>query len=323
MTNSATRTISTKKNRRRFDVLVAERAGCSRERAQALILAGDVRIAGVPKTKAGALVDDDVQLEIAGAPRFVSRGGFKLEHALQEFRWRVEGLTCLDVGASTGGFTDCLLQRGAASVTAVDVGYGQLDWRLRNDSRVKVVERQNFRYADVAALGAPFAFVCADVSFISLSKLLPNFAAALVPDGHAVLLIKPQFEAGRAAVGSGGVVRDPSAQAAAIENVLSACATAGLTPRMLTHSPIKGPAGNIEFLLGATRSVVPTFIVGRASLAQNVVGRASLAQDVVGRASLAQDVVGRASLAQNRAEPDAPAIDVAGTVRRAHETLDP
>ena len=274
-------------------MLVAERAECSRERAQALILAGDVRVAGVPKTKAGALVDEDAQLEIAGAARFVSRGGFKLEHALQEFGWGVEGLHCLDVGASTGGFTDCLLQRGAASVTAVDVGYGQFDWRLRNDPRVKVVERQNFRYADVNELGAPFAFVCADVSFISLSKLVANFAAALAPDGRAVFLIKPQFEAGRLAVGSGGVVRDPSAQVTAIENVLRSCADAGLTPRALTHSPVKGPAGNIEFLLGVTRSVVPTFMVGRATLAKK------------------------------NDEPDAPAIDAAGAVRRAHESLDP
>jgi 23S rRNA (cytidine1920-2'-O)/16S rRNA (cytidine1409-2'-O)-methyltransferase len=292
-TNSATRTTSTKKNRRRLDVLVAERAECSRERAQALILAGDVRISGVRKTKVGALVDEDVQLEIAGPARFVSRGGFKLEHALQEFGWRVEGLACLDVGASTGGFTDCLLQRGAATVTAVDVGYGQLDWRLRTDPRVTVVERQNFRYADVAALGAPFGFVCADVSFISLSKLVANLAAALAPDGHAVLLIKPQFEAGRAAVGSGGVVRDPSAQVAAVDNVLNACAEAGLTPRMLTYSPVKGPAGNIEFLLGATR-----FVLGR-------------------------DVLGRATLALNIGEATTPAMDAAGTVRRAHEALDP
>jgi 23S rRNA (cytidine1920-2'-O)/16S rRNA (cytidine1409-2'-O)-methyltransferase len=286
------RTTSTKKHRRRLDVLVAERAGCSRERAQALILAGDVRIAGAPKTKAGALVDEEAQLEIAGAARFVSRGGFKLEHALEAFAWSVAGLACLDVGASTGGFTDCLLQRGASSVTAVDVGYGQLDWRLRTDPRVTVVERQNFRYADVAALGAPFAFVCADVSFISLSKLFANFAAALASDGKAVFLIKPQFEAGRAAVGSGGVVRDPSAQVAAIEDVLRACTAAGLTPCMLTNSPIKGPAGNIEFLLGATNVVVPTFMVGRASLAQENNGL------------------------------DAHQLDVAGTVRRAHETLD-
>jgi len=258
-------------------VLVAERAGCSREHAQALVLAGLVRVDGVPHTKSGSFVGIDVNLEIEGGARFVSRGGLKLEHALQEFGWQVEGLKCLDVGASTGGFTDCLLQRGAASVTSVDVGYGQLAWRLRNDPRVTVVERCNFRSADVAVLGAPFAFLCADVSFISLSKLCGNFAAALSQDGKAVCLIKPQFEAGRAAVGSGGVVRDPAAQTAAIESVMTAFAAAGLTPLELTHSPVKGPAGNIEFLLGATRGDAPPA----------------------------------------RAE-----LDVAGTVRRAHETLD-
>lgn len=272
-----TKTTPTKKDKRRLDVLVAERSGCSRERAQALLLAGKVRVAGEPKTKAGTLVDNDAQLDIADGARFVSRGGLKLERALQEFGWHVEGLRCLDVGASTGGFTDCLLQRGAASVTAVDVGYGQIAWSLRTDPRVTVVERRNFRSADVAALGAPFAFVCADVSFISLSKLCANFAAALAPAGRAVFLIKPQFEAGRAAVGSGGVVRDPSAQASAIESVLTSLAAAGIAPRLLTHSPVKGPAGNIEFLLGATRD---------------------------------DPSIERAGL------------DVAGAVRRAHETLD-
>jgi 23S rRNA (cytidine1920-2'-O)/16S rRNA (cytidine1409-2'-O)-methyltransferase len=271
------RTRSTKRDRQRLDVLVANRSGCSRERAQALIIAGLVRVAGVSKLKAGSLVDNDAQLDIADDARFVSRGGFKLEHALNEFGWAVNGLRCLDVGASTGGFTDCLLQKGAASVTAVDVGYGQLAWRLRTDSRVTVVERCNFRFVDVASLCAPFEFVCSDVSFISLSKLSANFAAALAPDGRAVFLIKPQFEAGRTAVGRGGVVRDPAAQAAAIENVLTSFADAALTPRLLTHSPIKGPAGNIEFLLGVTRADGPT---------------------------------------------ERAALDVAGTVRRAHETLD-
>jgi 23S rRNA (cytidine1920-2'-O)/16S rRNA (cytidine1409-2'-O)-methyltransferase len=242
-----------------------------------LVLAGLVRVEGVPKTKAGSLVDGDAHLDIADGARFVSRGGLKLEHALQEFSWQVEGLRCLDVGASTGGFTDCLLQRGAATVTAVDVGYGQLAWKLRIDPRITVVERCNFRSVDVAGLGAPFAFVCADVSFISLSKLCANFAAALDNGGRAVFLIKPQFEAGRSAVGRGGVVRDPSAQAAAIESVLKSFAAAGLAPRLLTHSPVKGPAGNIEFLLGVTRDFPPVECAG---------------------------------------------LDVAGTVRRAHETLD-
>ena len=276
-TNSAMRMTSTKKDRQRLDVLVAGRAGSSREHAQALILAGKVRVAGVPATKAGALVDSDAALDIADDARFVSRGGHKLEHALQEFGWSVEGLRCLDVGASTGGFTDCLLQRGAAHVTAVDVGYGQIAWRLRSDERVTVVERRNFRYADVDALGAPFDFACADVSFISLAKLGANFAAALVDGGRAVFLIKPQFEAGREAVGSRGVVRDPAAQTAAVESVIASFAAIGLTPRELTFSPIKGPAGNIEFLLGATREC--TASAGAA-------------------------------------------LDVAGTVRRAHEALD-
>jgi len=258
-------------------MLVAGRSGCSREHAQALILAGKVRVAGVAATKAGALVDRDAPLDIADDARFVSRGGLKLERALQEFGWPVEGLRCLDVGASTGGFTDCLLQRGAAHVTAMDVGYGQLAWRLRTDERVTVVERRNFRYADVQALGAPFDFACADVSFISLAKLGANFAAALRMGGRAIFLIKPQFEAGRAAVGSRGVVRDPAAQAAAIESVMRSFAAVGLTPLLLTYSPVKGPAGNIEFLLGATRDASPSTNVD---------------------------------------------IDVAGTVRRAHEALD-
>lgn len=234
-------------------------------------------MAGTSKTKAGSLFDPDAQLDIAEGARFVSRGGLKLEHALQEFGWSVEGLHCLDVGASTGGFTDCLLQRGAARVTAVDVGYGQLAWTLRTDPRVTVVERLNFRSADVAELGAPFEFVCADVSFISLSKLSGNFAAALAQNGRGVFLIKPQFEAGLAAVGAGGVVREPSVQAAAIESVITSFTAAGLEPRLLAHSPIKGPAGNIEFLLGVTREV--------GSLAHA-------------------------------------GLDVAGAVRRAHETLD-
>jgi 23S rRNA (cytidine1920-2'-O)/16S rRNA (cytidine1409-2'-O)-methyltransferase len=271
-----------KKNSARLDVLVAERAGCSRERAQVLILGGRVRVGGAIQTKAGALVDADVILEVQDDARFVGRGGLKLERALKAFDWSVDGLRCLDVGASTGGFTDCLLKRGAASVTAVDVGYGQIAWSLRTDPRVIVFERCNFRTADVAEFGEPFAFVCADVSFISLAKLCANFAAALVPGGRAVVLIKPQFEAGRTSVERGGVVRDPHAQAAAIAGVMASFAAVGLTPLRLTHSPIKGPAGNIEFLLGAARV----------------------------RTSDPCD------------EAETAALDAAGAVRRAHEALD-
>ncbi|HLJ85148.1 MAG TPA: TlyA family RNA methyltransferase [Candidatus Eremiobacteraceae bacterium] len=240
--------------KRRLDVAVAQRLGCSRRRAQALILAGKVRVgANGESRKAGSLVTADETIAVEEEERFVGRGASKLEKALDDFGWQVEGLRCLDVGASTGGFTDSLLQRGAASVSAVDVGYGQLAWKLRTDPRVTVHERCNFRHADVRALGAPFAFACVDVSFISIAKLAPNLAAALETGGRLVALIKPQFEVGRAAVGKGGVVRDPVSHVNAIESVIVSLRSVGLVAACLTHSPIKGPAGNIEFLLGAIR----------------------------------------------------------------------
>jgi len=237
-----------------LDLAVAAVAGVSRERAQALILAGHVRVAGETTRKPSASVPADAAVEVTADQRFVSRGALKLQHALDTFDWPVASLRCLDVGASTGGFTDCLLQRGAASVTAVDVGYGHLAWRLRNDPRVTAFERTNFRHADLGKLGGPFAFVSADVSFISLAKLTPQFAQALEPGGHIVALIKPQFEAGRAAVGRGGVVREPAAQAQAIKNVVAAFEAVGIRCRRLAYSPIKGPAGNIEFLLGGVKA---------------------------------------------------------------------
>jgi len=232
---------------------VAQTAGISRERAQGLILAGNVSVDGMTQRKAGFAVRPGAAIEIADDQRYVGRGGTKLEHALREFDWTPQGLRCLDVGASTGGFTDCLLQHGALSVTAVDVGYGHLAWRLRQDPRVIVVERTNFRHADVGSLGAPFEFACADVSFISLRTLALKFAEALRNAGRFIALVKPQFEAGRSAVERGGVVRDPDAQVRAIADVIVSFATAGLRSVKLTYSPIKGPAGNIEFLLGAER----------------------------------------------------------------------
>jgi 23S rRNA (cytidine1920-2'-O)/16S rRNA (cytidine1409-2'-O)-methyltransferase len=262
--------------KRRLDLAVAERLGSSRARAQALILEGRVRINGEPHVKAGELVANDAVLDVEDDARFVSRGGVKLERALDEFGWSPAGLRCLDVGASTGGFTDCLLQRGAASVTAVDVGYGQIAWSLRNDPRVRLFERCNFRHADVKELGGPFPFASADVSFISLAKLAPAFASALEPGAHIVVLVKPQFEAGRRWVLRGGVVRDPNAQIEAINAVVDAFRTNGLTPEKLTYSPLLGPAGNIEFLLGSVA-------------------------------------------AHATHEPE---LDVAGVVRRAHETLE-
>jgi 23S rRNA (cytidine1920-2'-O)/16S rRNA (cytidine1409-2'-O)-methyltransferase len=252
--------------RRRLDLAVDERLGASRARAQALILEGRVRVDGEPRTKAGELVAAGAALEIEDDARFVSRGGAKLERALDEFGWSPQGLRCLDVGASTGGFTDCLLQRGAASVAAVDVGYGQIAWSLRNDARVTLFERCNFRHARVEQLGGPFQFACADVSFISLTKLTPVFAAMLESAARCVLLVKPQFEAGRKWVMRGGVVRDERAQVEAIETVAQAFLEHGMSPQRLTYSPLLGPAGNIEFLLGAVRGDAPRAAIDTAGV---------------------------------------------------------
>jgi len=240
--------------RRRLDVIVAERLGMSRARAQALILEGRVRVKGEPRTKAGELVALEIAFEVEQPPRFVSRGGEKLEHALDGFDWSPTGLRCLDVGASTGGFTDCLLQRGAASVTAVDVGYGQITLTLRNDPRVRLFERCNFRYATSEKLGGPFAFAALDVSFISLAKIASVLASMLEPNARCIALVKPQFEAGRKWVARGGVVREARGQVEAIQTAAEALATNGISPEKLVYSPLLGPAGNIEFLLGAVKA---------------------------------------------------------------------
>ncbi len=229
----------------------------TRARAQALILAGEVRVNGAIRHKAGELVPDDAAIELIGALPYVSRGGYKLAHALDTFGLSPANLVALDVGASTGGFTDVLLQRGAARVYAVDVGYGQLDWRLRQDPRVVVVERTNIRYlealpppAGAESSAAPILADCAviDVSFISLKLALPAVQRLIRPDAWIVALIKPQFEAGPAQVGKGGVVRDPAVHAAVVCDVLTFAASIGLPPHGLTRSPITGPAGNVEFL---------------------------------------------------------------------------
>ncbi len=249
----ASATTTNKQPRTRLDVAVAQSAGISRERAQGLILAGRVGVDGVAVRKAGFPVAPGATIAIADDERYVSRGGHKLERALRAFDWSPAGLRCLDVGASTGGFTDCLLQHGAASVVALDVGYGHLAWKLRQDARVSVVERCNFRHADIPTLGGPFDLVTVDASFISLGKLAAQLAAALESGGLIVSLVKPQFEAGRGAVERGGVVRDRVVHEAALQQVIAAYEAAGLRCRALTYSPIKGPAGNIEFLLGARK----------------------------------------------------------------------
>ena len=241
--------------RRRIDAELVDRglfATC--DEAQAAVLSGEVRVAGEVVTKAGTQVADDAVIEVAERPRFVSRGGEKLWAALRRFALDVSGAHAIDVGASTGGFTDCLLQSGAADVVALDVGYGQLAWSLRTDPRVTVVERTNIRYADPAELGAPFDLAVVDVSFISLKTVLPQLIQLLGPDGSIVALVKPQFEAGKARVGKRGVVRDPAVHEDVLGGSVVAAQDAGLAVRGLTFSPIKGPEGNIEFWLWTART---------------------------------------------------------------------
>ena len=226
----------------------------SRERAQALILAGKVLIGEQKIEKAGALVEVDAAVRLLGEDiRYVSRGGLKLERALEHWRIDVRGKTCVDVGASTGGFTDCLLQNGAARVIAIDTGYGQIDARLRNDARVRLLERTNARYLMPEDLGEGAEFIAVDVSFISATLVLPAVVSAIRANGdaalEAVVLVKPQFEAGREQVGKGGIVRDEAAQQAAIERVRAAMQELGFHELDVIESPILGGEGNREFLL--------------------------------------------------------------------------
>jgi len=245
--------------RRRIDAVLFDRGFFpSRERARAAVLAGEVRVAGEVVTKAGHAIEEDAAIQIADKPRFVSRGGDKISGALDTFGLDVAGIRAIDVGASTGGFTDCLLQRGAASVVAVDVGYGQLAWSLRTDARVTVFERLNIRAADPVQLGAPFDLVVVDVSFISLRIVLDHLLALMGADAHLVALVKPQFEAGKGRVGKRGVVKDPKVHEDVLEGAVEVAEGGGLVVRGLTYSPIKGPEGNIEFWMWAARSGSPT-----------------------------------------------------------------
>ena len=232
--------------RKRLDVLLVERGLAeTRSQAQALVLAG--RVKGF--AKAGDQVEEDAELVLDQGPRYVSRGGEKLAHALAELEIDVAGEDCLDVGASTGGFTDCLLQAGAARVCALDVGYGQLHPRLRADPRVTVLERVNVR--DLECDDLPFrpAFVTCDVSFIGLAKALPPALACAAPGWRAVVLVKPQFEAGPEEVGKGGVVRDPEVRRRVLDDVAALAPAWGARVLGVVESPLRGPKGNVEFLL--------------------------------------------------------------------------
>lgn len=241
--------------RRRLDAeLVRRGLVASRTEAQAAVREGKVTVRGRPASKPATLVDaaDPVEL-VAPARRFVSRAGDKLEAALVRFGVDPTGRDCLDAGASTGGFTDCLLRHGARHVVAVDVGYGQLDWSLRTDERVTALERTNVRELGPAHLPYAPGLVVADLSFISLTLAVPALAGVAADGAELILLVKPQFEAGRADVGRGGVVRDAEAWRGAIERVAAACRAAGLAPRGVMSSPLLGPAGNVEFPLHATK----------------------------------------------------------------------
>ena len=238
------------KHKERLDVLLTQKGLCdSRSRAQALIMSGEVYVNGLKCDKAGTPVEVEAQIEIRGnACPYVSRGGLKLEKALRDFGVDPAGCVCSDSGASTGGFTDCLLQKGAKKVFAIDVGYGQLAWSIRTDERVVCMERTNIRYVTPEDLGEPLDLSVVDVSFISLRIVLPAIKSLLKPTGQIVCLIKPQFEAGKDKVGKKGVVRDAAVHEEVLNSFLSLAAELGLTVRNLTFSPVKGPEGNIEFL---------------------------------------------------------------------------
>ena len=248
------------KVKKRLDVLLTERnLADSRSKAQAVIMSGLVYVDGQKADKPGVSYDETVEIEVRGAAcPYVSRGGLKLEKALRDFGVKTGGCVCSDSGASTGGFTDCLLQHGAKKVFAIDVGYGQLDWKIRSDPRVVVMERTNIRYVTPEQLGEPLDLSVVDVSFISLKLVLPVIKTLLKPTGQVLCLIKPQFEAGRENVGKKGVVKDSRIHIKVIENVCSYAVQAGFSVSALDFSPVKGPEGNIEYLVYLKKSEVQT-----------------------------------------------------------------
>ena len=238
------------KIKKRLDVLLTEHGYAdSRAKAQAIIMAGQVYVDGQKADKPGISYEESVSIEVRGETcPYVSRGGLKLEKALRDFGVKPEGYVCSDSGASTGGFTDCLLQQGAKKVFAIDVGYGQLDWKIRSDERVVVMERTNIRYVTPEQLGEPLDLSVIDVSFISLKIVLPAIKALLKEDGQVLCLIKPQFEAGREKVGKKGVVREPETHKEVLDNFVELANGLDFKILGLTFSPVKGPEGNIEFL---------------------------------------------------------------------------
>lgn len=249
--------------KKRLDLLIVERGlAPSREKAKAYIMSGNVYVDGEKEDKAGTMFPETVQIEVKGNTlRYVSRGGLKLEKAMNHFDVALEGKVCMDVGASTGGFTDCMLQNGAVKVYSIDVGYGQLDWKLRSDERVVCMEKTNIRYVTPENIQELADFSSIDVSFISLTKVLLPVRNLLTEEGEIVCLIKPQFEAGREKVGKKGVVREPAVHREVIHMVMDYAATIALEPCHLSFSPIKGPEGNIEYLLHLKKRPEGTAVV--------------------------------------------------------------
>lgn len=254
----------------RLDTAVFEQGFTeSREKAKALIMSGIVYVNGQKEIKAGREIKPADIIEVRGSTlKYVSRGGLKLEKAMQSFPIVLDNTICMDIGASTGGFTDCMLQNGAAKVYSIDVGYGQLAWKIRSDERVINLERTNFRYCTKEQVPDSIDFASVDVSFISLKKILPVMYELLHENGQAVCLIKPQFEAGRENVGKKGVVKDPSVHKEVIENIVTFASENAFTVLGLEYSPIKGPEGNIEYLMYIQKNDIPsdcTEILGTVS----------------------------------------------------------
>ena len=245
--------------KKRLDVLLVERGlATSREKAKAMIMAGEVLVDNEREDKAGSMFPEEVEIVLKGKPLpYVSRGGLKLEKAMKNFNLTLDGKVCMDVGASTGGFTDCMLQNGAVKVYAVDVGYGQLAWSLRTDERVVNMERTNIRNVTLDQLAEPIEFFSVDVSFISLHHIFPVAQAITTPDAMGVCLVKPQFEAGREKVGKNGVVRDPATHREVLHNAMGYAAANGFKVCGLDFSPVKGPEGNIEYLMFVQKSDEP------------------------------------------------------------------
>lgn len=301
----------------RLDVLMVQRnLAESREKAKALIMSGIVYVNGQKEDKAGTSFEETVQIEVRGSTlKYVSRGGLKLEKAMSRFGVQLAGKVCMDVGASTGGFTDCMLQNGAVKVYAVDVGHGQLAWKLRNDDRVICMEKTNIRYVTPEDIGDRIEFSSIDVSFISLTKVLGPVKQLLTDNGQVVCLIKPQFEAGREKVGKKGVVREKSVHLEVIEMVSDYARSIGFGILGLEFSPIKGPEGNIEYLLYLQN--YPQEEAGQEKTGQEVTAQRVTGQGTTGQGTTGQEVAGQEEIKRPDYELSARAI-----VEQAHGCLD-